>query len=87
MHTHNQFFHTWIDLGLGGIILLMSFLIICIRQFFIQNEEMGIWFSGLVFINILTDDMLEIQAGSVFFIFFLLILIYQHKKKFNPTYY
>ncbi len=87
MHTHNQFFHTWIDLGLAGIILLMSFLIICAIQFWKQKEEMGVWFSGLVFINILTDDMLEIQAGSVFFIFFLLILIYQHKKKFNPTYY
>ena len=87
MHTHNQFLHTWIDLGLAGIIILIGCLVGCMIQFWKQKEEIGIWFSGLVFINILTDDMLEIQAGIVFFIFFLLILTYQNKKKLSPTYY
>jgi O-antigen ligase len=87
MHTHNQFLHTWIDLGLAGIIILIGCLVGCMIQFWKQKEEIGVWFSGLVFINILTDDMLEIQAGIVFFIFFLLILTYQNKKKLSRTYY
>lgn len=87
MHTHNQFFHTWIDLGLIGIILLGCILVFSFIQFFKHKETIGMWFTVLVLINILTDDMLEIQAGTVFFVFFLLILIYQNKKKYTPTYY
>jgi O-antigen ligase len=87
MHTHNQFLHTWIDLGLVGILLLLCCLVVCFIQFWKQKEEIGIWFSGLILINILTDDMLEIQAGIVFFIFFLLLLIYQNKKKLSFSYY
>lgn len=87
MHTHNQIFHTWIDLGLVGIVLLMILLISCLLVFIKQKSEIGISFLGLVLINICTDDMLEIQAGIVFFIFFLILFVYKNNKKKLNSYY
>jgi hypothetical protein len=43
----------------------------------------------LTLVNISTDDMLEIQAGVVFFIFFITLFLYKNKaaaKKLRYTY-
>lgn len=71
MHTHNQLLHTWMDLGLIGMILLMTWLGWMGYRFAITlKDTKGVFMMLLVLINLATDDMLEIQAGVVFFIFF-----------------
>ncbi len=79
MHTHNQVFHTWLDVGIMGVILLLSILVTCAIWFYRQGNLLGLWLLPLIFLNILTDDMLEVQAGTVFFVFFLTLLVYQKK--------
>ncbi|GBL35305.1 hypothetical protein EMGBS15_09000 [Filimonas sp.] len=70
MHTHNQVFHTWLDLGIIGVLLLMAILIVCGFWFQRQGNRLAWWLLPLIFLNMLTDDMLEVQAGGVFLCFF-----------------
>jgi O-antigen ligase len=90
MHTHNQILHTWLDLGLIGIVLLFVLLFYVAFLFvFKQKNEIGFWMVVLTLVNISTDDMLEIQAGVVFFIFFITLFLYKNKataKKLRYTY-
>jgi O-antigen ligase len=71
MHTHHQLLHTWLDLGLAGIVLLLAWLVSSCIEFIKTSNHLGIWLCVLILLNILTDDMLEVQAGAVFFLFFL----------------
>ncbi len=84
MHTHNQVLHTWLDVGFIGVLLL--FILLGYSFYFLyfkKKEYAGTWMVCLIFANIITDDMLEIQAGIVFFIFFLLLYVFKdvHAKR------
>lgn len=84
MHTHNQVFHTWLDTGIIGVVLLFLFIGYSFYfLYFKKKEYKGAWMGILIFVNILTDDMLEIQAGIVFFIFFLTLYLFKdvHAKR------
>lgn len=81
MHTHNQVFHTWLDVGIVGVLLLMFILYISGRIFYRRGNSLAWWLIPLITFNILTDDMLEVQAGTVFFIFFLTLFLYGKNKK------
>ena len=79
MHTHQQFLHTWLDLGLPGLLLLTAWLsVLLLSMLGRHGDETGRWLFLLLAINLLTDDMLEIQAGMVFFTFFLMLIIYRN---------
>lgn len=88
MHTHNQLLHTWLDLGIIGVLLLLSVFIACMLFFIRRKNALGVWLTILIWWNIITDDMLEIQAGVVFFVFFLCLFLYQREDKGygNPSY-
>lgn len=86
MHTHQQIMHTWIDTGIVGICLLIGLGIYWIIAFIRHQQIIGIWLSILCLFNLLTDDMFEIQAGIVFFIFFLMLLSFPKQKNIRATY-
>jgi len=86
MHTHNQLLHIWIDLGLLGVLFLLSFIGFSFTEALQKGMKEAYWMSLLIFVNILTDDMLEIQAGIVFFIFFLCLLLNKKEWKTNGYY-
>jgi O-antigen ligase len=81
MHTHNQFFHTWLDLGLLGLLLLIAWLLYFLLYSLQHHKPYLFWLMLLITINLITDDMLEIQAGAVFFILFLSLFSFQSKQK------
>jgi O-antigen ligase len=80
MHTHNQFMHTWLDLGFWGMLYLILFLLYLLYYFIKTKNVMGIGISIITIINCLTDDMLEIQAGFVFFMFFICVEMFAKNK-------
>lgn len=80
MHTHNQVLHTWIDLGLPGVLLLAAFLLLAFRESARQKHSLAAWLVVLIAWNLVTDDMLEIQAGTVFFIFFLSLFLFRRQQ-------
>ncbi len=67
MHTHNQYFNTWFHTGIFGFFWLCFLLLFLAVYFYNKNNQLAFWFTILVVMNLLTDDMLEIQAGIVFF--------------------
>ncbi len=81
MHTHNQFLHTWIDLGIGGVIVLLSVFICCFVHFRKAKSDIGLWTVILLFVYCLTDDALEIQSICVFCIFIICLLLFEKKQE------
>jgi O-antigen ligase len=77
MHTHNQYMHTWLDIGLFGTLYIIALFLYALFIFFKRKNYLGSWFVVLILINLLTDDMLEIQAGLVFFLFWVSILLFK----------
>lgn len=80
MHTHSQVLRTWIDLGVFGVILLLSFWASISYHLVRERKYVGAWIAGLGFINLLTDDALEIQAIGVFMLFTLFLFFYSKNK-------
>jgi O-antigen ligase len=81
MHTHNQLLHFMIEFGLIGLFSVIYFFYTAIKKSISNKLLLWIWI--LFFINQLTDDMMEIQACVVFFMFIGTLLLY--KKSENNT--
>ena len=81
MHTHNQVFHTWLDLGILGPLLMIIWLVAGAWIFYNRKNSFAFWLIPLITMNMLTDDMLEVQAGVVFFLFFMNLFLYRPGEK------
>lgn len=69
MHVHNQYFNTGIALGWIGLALLLIFLLNSTYKLYQTGPKEMLFFSVLMLLNLGIDDMFEIQAGIVFFVF------------------
>lgn len=81
MHTHQQFFHSWLDMGIVGLILLIGLCVALIYSFIREEKPLGFWMSLLFLFTMLTDDALEIQAMGVFFVLVTQLLLFSKKKE------
>ncbi len=69
-NAHNQYFQTFIGLGLIGFVLLMVFTFgMSIRAIRTKNFLLFI-FSLLIVLNFMVESMLQTSAGVLFFVFF-----------------
>ena len=69
-NAHNQYFQTFIGLGVIGF---LSLFLITFGQFIkalIQKNIMLLMFSILICLNFLVESMLQTSAGTLFFVFF-----------------
>ncbi|MFM2386578.1 MAG: hypothetical protein RL660_1335 [Bacteroidota bacterium] len=76
MHTHNQLLHTALDIGLIGLSLLGLWFWQAWRFFARHKIFFGKAMVAIAFINCCTDDMLDIQAGVVPFVFFVSLFLF-----------
>lgn len=67
MNNHNQYFKTWMELGIVGIVGIFFLLGFLFYYFRINKLKVAFWFTAMVSFGLLTDDLFEIQAGIVFF--------------------
>lgn len=81
MHTHNQLLHTWIELGLLGLLSLLFMFISSFIYFYKNNQALGMWTVVLLFVYSATDDALEIQSITVFCTFLICLLLFENKKQ------
>lgn len=80
-NPHNQFFQTSIAVGLCGLLLLLSVFVFGLWWSFQAKSILFASLNILFFVNCLTESMLEVQAGIVFFCFFyFLFFIYLYPK-------
>ncbi len=72
---HNQILHTGIILGFVGITMLLSMLLIPLYYSIRYKSYLLMCFIIIFFFNMMTESILERQAGIILFSFFYVILI------------
>ncbi|MFL5753153.1 MAG: O-antigen ligase family protein, partial [Bacteroidia bacterium] len=70
LNAHNQYFQTFIGLGLAGFLLLISQFIFPFIHAVRQGKTMYMLFILLIVMNLLVESMFQTQAGVLFYAFF-----------------
>ncbi len=76
LNLHNQFLETLVAIGIVGLSALLLILYFGISFFYANKNYAGIFFILIISINFLFESMLETQAGTLFFAFWLIVLLY-----------
>lgn len=75
LNTHNQYFQTFIGLGVIGMIVLVISTLGSMIYGFIKHNTLLVLFSVIIMLNFLVESMLQTQAGNLFYGFFLCLLL------------
>lgn len=78
-NSHNQYFTTWLNQGLIGILFLLLHFGFFLRQHYLTGNTLGIIFTMGIMMFCITESIFEVQKGIVFYTFFQL-LIYEAKR-------
>jgi O-antigen ligase len=70
-NPHNQFLNAMVSLGIAGVIILLALFGIAGYLAWKSKEWIFFFFLAIIFLNCLTESVLERQAGVIFFSFFL----------------
>ncbi len=81
LNAHNQFFQTFIGIGLFGFLNLLLMTIGVIIYAIRSKNNLLLFFGLLTTSNFLVESMLQTSAGNVFFGFFLCFLLVFNKDK------
>jgi hypothetical protein len=73
LNSHNQFFQIGVEYGWAGLILFLIFLVLSAIKSFQIKSFMYQGLLGMTVFNFLFESCLEVQAGVVFFYFFLML--------------
>jgi O-antigen ligase len=86
LNAHNQYFQTFISLGIFGLMTLLYMLVFPAIRAFHQKDLIYIIFLALFAVNITVESMLENQAGVIFYALFnaLLFVSYRSALPDNP---
>lgn len=75
LNAHNQYLQTFLGLGIAGFLLLcLMTLGTAIAGAILKNANL-LLFSLLIIMNFLVESMLQTQAGTLFFVFFLCLFV------------
>lgn len=80
-NAHNQFFQTFIGMGIAGFLVLLSLTLGLIAFAIKHKNYLLLFFSLLISVNFLVESMLQTSAGTVFYVFFLCFLLMFRKDK------
>lgn len=72
---HNQVFHTGVILGFTGIFMLLAMLLVPLYYSIRYKSYLLMCFIVIILINMMTESILERQAGIILFAFFYVVLI------------
>jgi len=74
LNSHNQFLQVAVEMGWAGLVIFSIFCLVVIIKALRSGSIFYMAFAGLCFLNFLFESFLEVQAGVVFFYFFLTVL-------------
>jgi len=77
---HNQFIFTMLGLGVMGVLLLLACFVLPAYDAYLRNDFFYLAFIGLFVFLCLTESVLELQKGIVFFSIFNSLLIFQYRQ-------
>ena len=79
LNAHNQYFQTFIGLGVFGFLFLLMATFGAIIYGFVKKNSFLVIFSLIIILNFLVESMLQTQAGNLFYVYFLCLFL-----RFNP---
>lgn len=80
--THDQFLQIWLTLGLVGLLIFLYSLLYPARSAWLQGNYIYVLFLGMVVLNMLTEEILIVYRGVLFFGFFnSLLLLHLHRRR------
>lgn len=82
LNAHNQYYQTFIGLGLAGFILLLAQFIFPTIHAVKNRKSIYLLFLLLVAMNFLVESMLQTQAGVIFYAFFNSLFLFH--QEINP---
>lgn len=74
LNSHNQFLQSTMGLGIPGLIVLLALTIGVLIIGLVERDLLKWLFGFLVVLNFAVESMLETQAGTLFFLFFMVLL-------------
>ena len=74
LNSHNQFLQMGVEMGWAGVVIFIVFCLVILMKATRSGSIFYMAFVGLCFLNFLFESFLEVQAGVVFFYFFLTVL-------------
>jgi len=74
LNPHNQFLHSTVTLGIVGLLILVSIFTIPIAIGIKTKNYFFIFFIIAVVLNCMTESVLEVQKGILFFCVFSVLL-------------
>lgn len=80
LNSHNQFMQTWIAVGVLGFLFLLSIFAFTAFDAIKNKNLIALGLCLLLFLNFLTESMLETQSGVVFFSFFMSAIFVNNRK-------
>ncbi len=75
LNAHNQFLQVWLTLGIVGLMLLIWSLALPIYRLKSQGQPLFALFAIVIILNSMTESILEVQKGVLFFVFFYSLLV------------
>ncbi|MBK9638750.1 MAG: O-antigen ligase family protein [Bacteroidetes bacterium] len=75
LNAHNQFLQVWLTLGIVGLLLLIWSLALPIYRLKSQGQPLFALFAMVIILNSMTESILEVQKGVLFFVFFYSLLV------------
>lgn len=71
LNAHNQFLQTSLGIGVIGLLLLVSLILLTVYNGIKENNMLLVFFAILIFFNFSVESMLQTSAGTLFFVFFI----------------
>jgi O-antigen ligase len=85
LNAHNQYYQTWMGLGILGLLALLVQFFLLIKSAVNQRYVLPGAFAVLVGLNFLAESMLQTEAGAVFCAFFLSLFLFSEKVNFKSV--
>ncbi|HQQ93093.1 MAG TPA: O-antigen ligase family protein [Bacteroidia bacterium] len=85
LNAHNQYFQTFIGMGVFGFSMLLLLTLFQFLKGIRRDKRMLAYFSLLIILNFLVESMLQAVAGAVFFSFFFCLFNLIDEKPFQSA--
>jgi len=81
LNAHNQYFQTFIGLGVSGVIIILFLTVGQFIKSLTQKNILLLIFSILIVLNFVVESMLQTSAGTLFFVFFFCLFNLENFKR------
>lgn len=84
LNAHNQFLQSGSELGWPGLLIIIAVIALLFVQYLMTRTILMLNFLLLISMNFMFESFIEVQAGIVFFCFWILVFVLSIKSNLNP---